>query len=506
MPPKLEIRPNRQDFIDAYNAGKPQLLWCELIADLLTPVAAMVKLGPDRPYCFLLESVQGGEVRGRYSIIGLRPDLIWRCKDQKAEICYPLVDPTKFSNLAEPTLVSLKRLVRDNLCDLPTELPPMAGALVGYLGYDMIRLIEKLPDNNPDDLAVPDGVMMRPTLTAIFDTIKDIITLSSAIRPQPDLAAEQAYEQGVGLLAEIADILMGPVPETSETVRDFAKHHGAGPEKPISNTGHNAFMNVVEKARDYIKAGDAFQVVASHRFEMPFELPPFSFYRALRRLNPSPYLFYLNFDGFQVAGSSPEILVRLRDEEVTIRPIAGTRPRGQDAAADLSLEQELLADPKERAEHLMLLDLGRNDVGRVAQIGSVHPTERFVVERYSHVMHIVSNVVGKLDSKFDAIDVLFAGFPAGTVSGAPKVRAMEIIDELEVSRRGIYGGGIGYFAANGSMDTCIALRTAVMKDKKIYVQAGAGIVYDSQPQAEYQETVNKAMALIRAAESAHLFV
>ena len=359
--------------------------------------------------------------------------------------------------------------------DVPPGLPPMAGGLVGYLGYDMVRLMERLPAKNPDPIGVPDALLLRPTLFAIFDNVKDELTLAAPVYPRAGVSAEAAWAMAQARLAEARAALDRPLPRQAPPVSLPA------PPAPASTMTPEAFMAAVERAKEYIAAGDAFQIVLSQRFSAPFALPPFALYRALRRINPAPFLFYLEFGGFAVVGSSPEILVRLRDGMVTIRPLAGTRRRGATHEEDQALEAELLADPKERAEHLMLLDLGRNDVGRVAELGSVKVTESFVVERFSHVMHISSNVEGRLRGGLDALDALIAGFPAGTLSGAPKVRAMEIIEELERVRRGIYAGCIGYFAANGTMDTCIGLRTALVKDGTMYVQAGAGIVADSDP-------------------------
>jgi anthranilate synthase component 1 len=371
----------------------------------------------------------------------------------------------------------------------------MTGGLSGYLGYDMVRLMEKLPDANPDALGIPDAILVRPGLFAIFDGVTDELTLAAPVYPRPGIDAAGAYAAAEQRLTEAAIALDRPVPIL------FCP---AGVPEPVaqSNMSKPAFLSMVEQAKEYVNAGDVFQVVLSQRFEAPFVMPPFSLYRSLRRINPAPFLFYLDFGDFTAVGSSPEILVRLRDGTVTIRPLAGTRKRGADKAEDDALEAELLGDPKERAEHLMLLDLGRNDVGRVAEIGSVRVAESFAIERFSHVMHISSTVEGRIKAEHDALDALVAGFPAGTLSGAPKVRAMEIIDELEPSRRGLYGGCIGYFAANGTMDTCIALRTALVKDGTMYVQAGVGVVADSEPEAEYAESVQKARALFRAAEDA----
>ncbi|MDG1744205.1 MAG: chorismate-binding protein, partial [Planktomarina sp.] len=382
----------------------------------------------------------------------------------------------------------------------PADLPAAAAGLFGYLGYDMIRLVEHLPDINPDPIGVPDAVMIRPTVVAVLDGVKGEVTLVSPAWVNSGLSARAAYAQAAERVMDALRDLERPVSSTHRELSGAA-HVGA----PVSNFTKDGYLAAVEKAKDYIKAGDIFQVVPAQRWAQDFTLPPFAMYRALRRVNPSPFMFFFNYGDFQIIGASPEILVRLMDNEVTIRPIAGTRKRGANAEEDKSLEADLLADPKELAEHLMLLDLGRNDVGRVAKIGTVRPTEKFSVERYSHVMHIVSNVVGELDQTHDAVAALLAGLPAGTLSGAPKVRAMQIIDELEPEKRGVYGGGCGYFSAGGDMDICIALRTAVLKDGKLYSQAGGGVVYDSDPEAEYQETVNKAKAVWAAAADAANF-
>lgn len=497
----MQPAPAFEGFARVYGANKAQVVWTRLVADLETPVSAFMKLTKGEPNSFLFESVEGGSTIGRYSFLGLKPDLIWRCFGNKAEINrHAGTVGSSFQATGGGALDSLRALVAEARIDLPPELPPMAAALVGYMGYDTVRLMERLPDANPDVLGVPDGMFLRPTVIAVFDRLEDQLTLVTPVWPTDSVAAKAAYEAAEARLAgAVADfeapLPYRPAPETKDTTLPT-------PESNFTREGYHA---AVERAKEYIRAGDAFQIVPSQRFRVPFTRPPLSLYRALRRLNPSPFLFLLDFGEFSIVGSSPEILVRLRDTTVTIRPIAGTRPRGATPAEDRALAEELLADPKERAEHLMLLDLGRNDVGRVAKIGSVRVTEDFIVERYSHVMHIVSNVEGELNPDYDALSALAAGFPAGTVSGAPKVRAMEIIDELEPERRGIYAGAVGYFGANGDMDTCIALRTAVIKDGVMYVQAGGGVVADSDPEAEYQETRNKARALIRAAEEAVRF-
>ena len=496
----VSVTPGFAAFRAAYDSGRGALVWSRAVADLETPVSAYLKLAHGKPNSFLLESVEGGAVRGRYSIIGMQPDLIWRCHGGRTEINRnALAAPHAFIADPRPPLDSLRALREEALLDVPDSLPPMAGGLVGYLGYDMVRLMEDLPDKNADVLGIPDGQMLRPTIFAIFDNVADELSLVAPCYPRADISAETAYDRALARLASAEDAL------------DQPRSHALPPvtlpplPAPTSNFTKQGFIDGVLRGKEYIAAGDAFQIVLSQRFATPFALPPFSLYRALRRTNPSPYLFFLDFGGFQVVGSSPEILVRLRDGEVTIRPLAGTRKRGATKAEDIALEAELLADPKERAEHLMLLDLGRNDVGRVAEIGTMKVNESFTIERFSHVMHISSDVSGTLRADLDALDALVAGFPAGTLSGAPKVRAMEIIEELEPDRRGIYAGCIGYFAANGTMDTCIGLRTAIVKDGTMYVQAGAGIVADSVPEAEYEECHQKARALFRAADEAVRF-
>jgi anthranilate synthase component 1 len=460
----------------------------------------MLKLSAGRANCFLLESVEGGAVRGRYSMIGIDPDLIFRANGDRAEInTRPASAPNDFQPMPESSLEALRRLIRESHIVVPDTLPPMSAGIFGYLGFDMVRQMEALGPPNPDPLGLPDAILIRPTVIVIFDAVKDEITIVSPVRPQPGIDAAQAHGRAVDRLTAVVDALDTPLDKTAEPAE-------IDPDIPVtSNTPRERFLEMVRRAKEYIAAGDIFQVVLSQRFEAPFALPPLALYRALRRTNPSPFLYFLDFGDFALAGSSPEILVRVRDGEVTIRPIAGTRPRGATTEEDRRLGTELLADPKELAEHLMLLDLGRNDVGRVAEIGSVKVTDKFFLERYSHVMHIVSNVVGRLAPEHDTLDALVAGFPAGTVSGAPKVRAMQIIDELELEKRGIYAGCVGYFSADGAMDTCIVLRTSIVKDGRMYVQSGAGIVADSVPESEHQECVAKARALFRAAEEAVRF-
>ena len=454
-------------------------------ADLLTPVSAFLRLSKlsDDPYRLLFESVEGGAARGRYSVIALLPDLVWKCRDGKVTQDGKPVDGVP--------LETLKTIVDESQMELPAGMPPMIGGVFGVLGYDMVRQMERLPNAPVNDLGLPEGIMIRPRLFAVFDSVRDELTLAVPVRGETTDAEAHA------LLDQARAALAAPLGDERETLP-------AGTElaPPVSNMTQQQFEDHVRKAQDYIAAGDAFQIVPSQRFTTPFPLSPLSLYRSLRRVNPAPFLFVMELEDYALVGSSPELLVRLRNGEVTVRPLAGTRPRGADREEDLALEKELLADRKELAEHLMLIDLGRNDVGRVSQLGTVEVPEKFVVERYSHVMHISSTVTGRIKDGKTAMDALVAAFPAGTLTGAPKIRAMEIIDELEPTRRGPYSGCVGYFGADGEMDTCIGLRMAVLKDGNMYVQAGCGVVADSDPNAEFRETQAKARALFRAAEIA----
>ncbi|MEM1066139.1 MAG: anthranilate synthase component I [Pseudomonadota bacterium] len=498
----MALTPEFETFAKGFEAGENQVVYSRLAADLDTPVSLMLKLAEARADSFILESVTGGEVRGRYSMVGMKPDLVWECRGETSRINRNArFDRETFERLDGSPLDTLRAVIAESRITLPDNLPAASAGLFGYLGYDMIRLVEHLPDVNPDPLGLPDAVMLRPSVVAVLDGVKGEVTVVSPAWANSGLSARAAYAQAAERVMDaVRDLERAVAGET----RGFGDSADMGP--PVSNFSHEGYLAAVERAKDYIRAGDIFQVVPSQRWAQPFTLPPFALYRSLRRTNPSPFMFYFNFGGFQVIGASPEILVRVFGGEVTIRPIAGTRPRGATADEDRALEADLMADEKECAEHLMLLDLGRNDVGRVAKIGTVRPTEEFIVERYSHVMHIVSNVVGELSDDHDALSALLAGLPAGTVSGAPKVRAMEIIDELEPEKRGVYGGGVGYFSAGGDMDMCIALRTAVLQDQTLYIQAGGGVVYDSDPQAEFEETENKAKAIRRAAADAGRFV
>ncbi|MBQ4826437.1 anthranilate synthase component I [Leisingera sp. HS039] len=497
----MALTPDFDTFAKAYEAGENQVVYTRLAADLDTPVSLMLKLTGAQKDAFMLESVTGGEVRGRYSIIGMKPDLVWRCHgDQSSLNRSARFDADDFTPQDGNPMDNLRALIAESRIDLPDDLPQAAAGLFGYLGYDMIRLVEHLPDVNPDPLGLPDALMLRPSVIAVLDGVKGEVTVVSPVWSSDGQTAKAAYAQAAERVMDAVRDLERAMPAES---RDLGDADEVAP--PVSNFTKDSYMAAVEKAKDYIRAGDIFQVVPAQRWTQAFRQPPFALYRSLRRTNPSPFMFYFNFGGFQVVGASPEILVRVFGQEVTIRPIAGTRPRGATPEEDKALELDLLADKKELAEHLMLLDLGRNDTGRVAKIGTVRPTEKFIIERYSHVMHIVSNVVGELAEDKDALDAFFAGMPAGTVSGAPKVRAMEIIDELEPEKRGIYGGGVGYFSAGGDMDMCIALRTAIVKDQSLYIQAGGGVVYDSDPEAEYMETVHKSNAIRRAAADAARF-
>ncbi len=476
---------------------KPQLVWRKRIADTETPVSAALKLFQAERGDFILESVEGGETRGRHSLIGIAPDLVFRAAGDKAEINrHWITDREAFVPSPLPSLNALRALAAECRMDVPEELPPALACLVGYFGYETIGLVEKLPRAAQSALELPDMLFVRPTVILLFDRLKDEMFLVSPVWTGLDDSS------AVALAHERLDEAERLLDAGQNGTAHFEINSGQLPLElePVLPAGR--YIDMVAAAKNYIAAGDIFQVVLAQRFTAPFNLPPVHLYRALRRINPSPFLYFIDLPGFALIGSSPEILVRSRGGEVTIRPIAGTRPRGKSSIEDAENKASLLADPKERAEHLMLLDLGRNDVGRVTKSGSVTVTDSYMVEFYSHVMHIVSNVVGELADDKDAIDALFAGFPAGTVSGAPKVRACEIIAELEPETRGAYAGGVGYFSPNGDMDSCIVLRTAVVKDGVMHVQAGAGIVADSIPEYEQRECEAKAGALIAAAREA----
>ncbi len=487
----FKLTPDFRAFREAHAAGRRQLVHAEVVDDLETPVSAYMKLAGAEPFSFLLESVEGGAWLGRYSAIGFAPDLVWTIKDGAAWLSRDGGEPERQS---EKPLESLRALIAETNVELPHGMPPMASGLFGYLGYALAREAENLPGGNPDPVGAPDAVLIRPSVVAIFDNVAHSIILATTAAPEGD--ADASYDAARERLEAAAKAL-----KTAPGLRAKTEFEAGEPQHEAV-IAPEIYQERVARAKEYIRAGDAFQIVPSQRFTAPFPHDSLALYRALRRLNPSPFLFHLRFEGFSVVGSSPEILVRVRDGKVTIRPIAGTRPRGETPERDQALADELLADEKETAEHLMLLDLGRNDVGRVAEGGAVRVVESFAIERYSHVMHIVSTVEGDLAEDKDAVDALLAGFPAGTVTGAPKIRSMQIIDELEDEARGLYAGAVGYFAADGGLDTCIALRTGVVKNGTLHVRAGGGVVMDSDPEAERMETVHKSAALFRAAAEA----
>jgi len=486
--------------LEALAQGRGAVVWQRLIADVETPVSAALKLIEAGRGDWVLESVESGETRGRYSLLGLDPDLIFEVDGNAARINRDWRhDKAAFVPVAGPPLQALRGLVAECRFDVPAELPKALATLVGFFAYETIGLVEERVPRAPGaGLELPDMIFVRPTTILVFDRLADELFLIAPIWPDEGAPIDRVIDAAQDRLDSIAARLASQSAQTQRATTD------AEPDAIVRNaaTTPERFAEMVRTAKDYIAAGDIFQVVLSQRFSTPFDLPPFDLYRALRRINPSPFLYFLDLPGFALIGSSPEILVRVRDGEITIRPIAGTRPRGRTSAEDAENRESLLADPKERAEHLMLLDLGRNDVGRAAEGGSVTVTDSYTVEFYSHVMHIVSNVIGRLAPDKDAIDALFAGFPAGTVSGAPKVRACQIIAELEADARGPYAGGVGYFAPDGNMDSCIVLRTAIVKDGEMHVQAGAGIVADSDPAYEQRECEAKAGALFAAAREA----
>jgi anthranilate synthase component 1 len=498
--PRGQIAPAAKEACAALAAGQAQLIHTRILADTETPVSAMLKLGQSGSGAFLLESVEGGQVRGRHSLLGLDPDLIWEARGQSCCINRDWQhDPTAFTPMDQPPLAALRQLVAEARAEVPQGLPRALACLVGYMGYEAVQLVEPaVPAAPPSPLGLPDMVFVRPTLLLIFDRLADELHLVAPLFPDQPENAEARYAKAVARIETAIQKLSGPLPASAPAPTP-------APAVPAPITAHTSparYAEMVEAARAYILAGDIFQIVLAQRFSLDFPLPAFDLYRALRRINPSPFLYVLDLPGFALVGSSPEILVRVRDGNVTVRPIAGTRPRGQTTAEDAENRASLLADAKEQAEHLMLLDLGRHDAARVSVPGSVRVTDRAGVEFYSHVMHIVSNVEGRLAPGVDAVDAFLAGFPAGTVSGAPKVRAMQLIASLEAEARGAYAGGVGYFSPDGNMDSCIVLRTAVVKDGTMHIQAGAGIVADSLAAYEQRECEAKASALIAAARDA----
>ena len=515
----MNIEPSYPHFASAYNQGDAQVLSVSLPADMDTPVAIARKLGVDQPYTALLESVENAVQTGRYSMFACQPDRLWKLDNGQVEVAdiktpdeQPAFTPCPvFSQQVDPAggandgalatrdaiFASLDAELAAADLELPDEAPKMCGGLYGYFGYECVRLGEpRVPDQNNDVLGVPDSLLFRPQLVAVLDNLKSILSIFVVVRPREGVEAHEAYKHGVERLQAAVDAL-GSLPVDNTTASTLT-----GLPEFESNMSQEQYEAMVLKAKEYIAAGDIFQVVLSQRFQAPFDLDSFELYRSLRRVNPSPFLFHVRMQGYSLVGSSPEILVRVSDGQVTIRPIAGTRPRQASLREDELMAAELLADQKERAEHLMLLDLGRNDVGRVSKIGTIEVTDKMIIERFSHVMHITSNVVGQLREDVGMLEAMLAGFPAGTVSGAPKIRAMEIIHELESDRRSIYAGSVGFISAKGELNTCIALRTGIVKDGTLYVQAGAGVVADSDPTAEHRECQAKARALASAADGA----
>ncbi len=477
-----------KDFKFRHRSKKNQIIYTSKKVNSDDEVINLIDNFLEEKNSFIFESVEKGKIKGRYTIFGKNPDKIWEFNNQKS---YLITENNKIILKDKPEEL-IEKIIENFKFDTPKNLPKICSLISGYFSYDSIRYIEKIPNSCKNDLNLPDVRLMRPRTLVIHDNLKkEIYYISNVFNDEKIKDYQKKYDS---IKTDLFKLLI------QSSIKNINKNR-ALKEKKIkvkSNTSKNKFLAMVNKAKKYIKLGDIFQVVLSQRFEAKLTKKPLEIYKKLRVTNPSPFMFYFNFNDFQIIGASPEILVRLRDNKITVRPIAGTRPRGKNKKEDLFYEKDLLKDKKELSEHLMLLDLGRNDAGKVSKINTVKVTESFIIERYSHVMHIVSNVVGEYNKKFSKFKSLLAGFPAGTVSGAPKIRAMEIIDELETSRRKVYAGGIGYFSANGEFDTCIALRTAVAKNKKFYVQAGAGIVADSKPISEYDETVNKAKALINA--------
>ena len=489
------LRPSEDRFVALAAQGNLIPVAREILADYDTPLSLFRRLDDGRT-SFLLESVEGGEKWARWSFIGSGARAVFRARGndvewtERGETRRLRVDGDPLVALRE-RLAELRPVVPDDF-----ELPRFVGGAVGMIGYDWVRFVERIPDENPDELGLPDLWFVFPEVVVVYDNVRHSALIVRHVELAPGENARTRYREAAAALEDVVRRLREPLP--AEPRRENVR----APMELVESTPRTTFHDTVKRAKEYIEAGDVFQVVLSLRQRVPLQVDPFSIYRHLRRINPSPYLFFLRCEGFQLIGSSPEILARLEHGRIDVRPIAGTRPRGETPEQDRALEVELLADPKERAEHLMLVDLGRNDVGRVAEVGTVRVSEYATVERYSHVMHIVSHVTGELRPGLDWLDLLRATFPAGTLSGAPKVRAMEIIDELEPVRRGAFGGCVGYVDYSGNMDTAITIRTIVVKDGYVYLQAGAGIVADSNPEAEYQECVNKARALVQAIDLA----
>jgi len=481
------INRNFRDFKFQHQRNKNQLIYTSKKIKDDSEILNLIDNFLSEKNSFIFESVEKGIIKGRYTIFGKNPDKIWEFNNKNS---YLIKNKIKRKIKGNPAKI-IENIIEDFKFITPSNLPPICSLISGYFSYDSIRYIEKIPNKCKDDLTIPDIRLLRPRTLIIHDNLKKkIFYIINVFKDEKIKNYKNKYKE---IKKDINDLLI----QASLKKNNKSKHN----KNNIiikSNTSKNKFLNMVKKAKKYIKIGDIFQVVLSQRFEAKLSKKPLEIYKKLRVTNPSPFMYFFNFNDFQIIGASPEILVRLRDDKITVRPIAGTRPRGKNSKEDNFFAEDLLKDKKELSEHLMLLDLGRNDAGKVSIINTVKVTESFIIEKYSHVMHIVSNVVGVYNKKYSKFKSLLAGFPAGTVSGAPKIRAMEIIDELETTKRKVYAGGIGYFSANGEFDTCIALRTAVAKNKKFYVQAGAGIVADSNPNKEYEETVNKAKALLNA--------
>ncbi|MBU6338751.1 MAG: anthranilate synthase component I [Rickettsiales bacterium] len=497
---------NKKEFVEALQNKSSTVLFKKIPADTITPVLASLKIAKYLPeqseYSFLLESAEKGNNKGRFSVIGLMPDLVWKCQSEESFINNNFEQNSQnfikengdpITNLRN--LIATSKIDWKNLSHASYALPEMCAGVFGYMSYDMVRLMEKIPDNNlPDEIKIPDSIFIRPQILIVFDNLFDCALICAPVFSKKTEDSDKVFSKAVAKITAIEEVLQKPYEAKQNKLKTEFNFS--------SNYSEDEYCAVVKKAKKYITDGDIFQVLPSQRFTSNFDkdISEFSFYRALRAVNPSPFLFYLKFPEFSLIGSSPEIMVSTKDERIKLRPLAGTRKRGKSLDEDKEIAAELLKDEKEVAEHLMLIDLGRHDVGRVAKEGSVVVTEKMVIENYSHVMHISSTVEGNLRDDVDGLDALISGFPAGTVSGAPKIRAMEIIEEIEKVKRSFYSGCVGYFAANGDMQTCITLRSALIKDGKIYLQAGAGVVFDSDPKSEYQECVNKSQALIRACE------
>ncbi len=491
------FKPDHKLFKKNFELGKPQVLYTTISADLHTPVSMLLRFKKDK-YSFLFESVEKGRNKGRYSVLGIKPDLIWRCEKQKCTIEKNINDKVEiFKEENISPIESLKKLFKKNKFKIPENLPPMSSGLFGYLGYDMIKYFEKINLDNCDNLNLPESIFIRPTIMLIFDNVSDKLFIIKNIWPESGYS-EKIFTSSLKEIKKLLNTIEKPIKLEINKYKKIKYSRSALFRDVQSNITFTEFDKMVKNAKELIYAGEIFQVVLSRRFEKKIKTSSISIYRALRHLNPSPYLFYINFDKFCIVGSSPEILVKLENKLVTVRPIAGTRRRGKNNYEDQKLENDLLNDPKEISEHLMLLDLGRNDISRVTKPGTVKVTEKMIVEYFSHVMHIVSNIKGTIKDNKNNVDALLGGFPAGTVSGAPKIRAMEIIEDLETTKRNIYAGAIGYLSSNGNLDSCIALRTAIVKKDKIFIQAGAGIVADSESKSEFKETENKASALLQA--------